>query len=115
MTGRFAATPETVHPSKPVEHYGPEASKANKRLLLDKRVGIQYDVERKDRYGRTLAYVWMGNTLVNAWLVERGYARTMTIKPNVKYSKYFASLEATARKNGRGRWAILRKRRVRSY
>ena len=49
-------SPESVHPSKPVQHYGPEASKANKRLVLGKRVGIQYDVERKDRYGRTLAY-----------------------------------------------------------
>ena len=87
MAGRFAATPESVHPKKPVEHFGPEASKANKRVVLGKVVGLQYDAELMDRYGRTLAYVWLNNALVNAWLVERGYARTMTIKPRSSRAK----------------------------
>src|SRR5690554_355240 len=49
-------TPETVHPQKPVEFYGKEASNYVKSLLTRRRVKLQYDVSRKDRYGRTLAY-----------------------------------------------------------
>ena len=52
-------TPETVHPNKPVEYYGKEASNFTKKELSDKVVWLQTDVEVKDRYGRMLAYVWM--------------------------------------------------------
>lgn len=62
-----------------------EATEANRKLVEDKKVRLEYDVNRTDRYGRTLAYVYVNGTFVNAWLLENGLAEVMTIKPNVKY------------------------------
>ncbi len=97
-------TPETKDPRKPIEHFGPEASEANRKLVEGKYVRLEYDVQKMDIYKRTLAYVYVGNIFVNAWLVENGYANTATYPPNVKYSKLFVSLEAEARENNRGLW-----------
>jgi len=98
-------TPETVHPSKPVEYFGKEASEANKKLVEGKRVRLEYDVQRVDQYGRTLAYVYLENgTFVNAWLVENGYARVSTYPPNVKHQQRFLELEQKARESKVGLW-----------
>jgi micrococcal nuclease len=58
-------TPETVAPGEPVECYGPQASAYTKRRLEGRTVGLEFDVEREDQYGRTLAYVWLGDELFN--------------------------------------------------
>ena len=97
-------TPETKHPTKPVQRYGPEASAANKRLVQGQVVGLEFDVDRTDQYGRTLAYIWLGNTLVNAWLVKNGFARVSTYPPNVKYASLFRRLQKEAREGRRGLW-----------
>lgn len=98
-------TPETVHPQKAVEYYGNEASKYVKGLLAGKRVRLEFDVSRTDRYGRTLAYVYLNDgTFLNAELVKKGYAQVMTIPPNVKYADQFKRLEREARKHNRGLW-----------
>jgi len=98
-------TPETVHPQKPVEFYGKEASAYVKDLLIGKKVRLEFDVDRVDRYGRTLAYVFLKDgTFLNAELVKNGYAQIMTIPPNVKYSEKFLKLEREARDNNRGLW-----------
>ena len=52
-------TPETVLPQKPVEYYGKEASAFTKRLAEGQEVRLEYDQQRRDHYGRTLAYVWL--------------------------------------------------------
>jgi micrococcal nuclease len=52
-------TPETVHPTKGEEPYGREASDYTKSQLNDQSVGLEFDVEKRDRYGRLLAYVWL--------------------------------------------------------
>ena len=52
-------TPETKHPTEPVECFGPEASTKNKELVLGKRVQLEGDKRDKDRYGRPLRYVWL--------------------------------------------------------
>jgi micrococcal nuclease len=70
-------TPETVHPSKPVQFMGKEASAFNRQLVEGKDVRLEYDVQRTDKYGRTLAYVYVGDTFVNAELVKQGYAQIM--------------------------------------
>lgn len=98
-------TPETKHPSKPVEYYGHEAEEANRRLVGGKTVKLEFDVQQRDQYGRVLAYVYVGSTFVNAWLVENGFAQVMTIPPNVKYANLFLQLQAEAREAGRGLWA----------
>ena len=98
-------TPETVHPQKPVEFYGKEASAYVKDLLIGKKIRLEFDVVRVDRYGRTLAYVFLKDgTFLNAELVKNGYAQIMTIPPNVKYSEKFLKLEREARDNNRGLW-----------
>jgi len=98
-------TPETVHPQKPVEFYGKEASDFVKKMLEGKKVKLEYDVQEKDRYGRTLAYVYLEDgTFLNAELVRKGYAQVMTIPPNVKFSELFLDLQKKARDRELGLW-----------
>lgn len=97
-------TPETVHPRKEVQFMGAQASAFNRELVLGKRVYLDYDVVRKDRYGRILAYVYAGRTFVNAELVRRGYAQVMTVPPNVKNADLFLALEREARRANLGLW-----------
>lgn len=97
-------TPETVHPQKPVQWMGKEASEANRVLVEKRKVRIEHDVERTDRYGRTLAYVWLGEILVNEQLVQLGYAQVSTYPPNVKYQERFLAAQRAAREAGRGLW-----------
>jgi micrococcal nuclease len=97
-------TPETHHPVKGVEYYGKEAYAANQRLVAGKKVRLEYDVQREDKYGRTLAYVYAGKTFVNAKLMEDGYAQVMTVPPNVKHAEDFLDLQRKARSAGKGLW-----------
>jgi len=98
-------TPETKHPTKGVEHFGKEASEANRKLVDGKTVSLEFDVEQRDRYGRLLAYVFLKDgTFVNAWLVEHGYAQVMTVPPNVKYQEVFLKLQREAREAKRSLW-----------
>lgn len=70
-----------------------------------KNVRLEFDVQQKDKYGRLLAYVYAGDTFVNAELVKQGYAQITTYPPNVKYVNHFKKLEKEAREQGRGLWA----------
>jgi micrococcal nuclease len=97
-------TPE-VDPSIGVECFGAEASRLNERLVGGRRVRLVFDDELRDRYGRLLAYVYTGRTLVNAEIVRRGYARTLTIPPNTDRAPLFARLERAAGRSGRGLWS----------
>jgi micrococcal nuclease len=97
-------TPEMKNKWQDGEFFGPEATEANRKLVQGRKVRMEYDVQRIDKYNRTLAYVYVDDIFVNAWLVENGYANVMTIPPNVKYSKIFVSFEAEARNNNKGLW-----------
>jgi micrococcal nuclease len=97
-------TPESVQPGAPVECFGPEASEFNERLVGGKRVRLDFGPERRDDYGRLLAYVYVGDRFVNAELVRRGYASTLTIAPNDQFASLFDSLEQRAGNAGRGLW-----------
>ena len=103
-------TPETVKPDTPVQCGGPEAHEANERLVGERTVTLRFDAERRDVYGRLLAYVYLpsragGHPLfVNAELVRRGLARTLTIPPNDSFASLFARLAARAGAAGRGLW-----------
>jgi micrococcal nuclease len=99
-------TPETVDPRRKVEFFGKEASARTKALLTGKSVKVEYDVERKDRYGRTLAYLFLEDgTFVNLSLVEDGYASAYRYPPNVRYADRFREAERGAREERRGLWA----------
>ena len=98
-------TPETHHPMRGVEPYGMEAAEANRKLVDGKTVRLEFDVQQFDKYGSTLAYVYLeDDTFVNAWLVEHGYAMVMTVPPNVKYQDLFLRLQREAREERRGLW-----------
>jgi micrococcal nuclease len=102
-------TPETVHPSKPVEPYGPEASAFVKGLLIPgTEVGIEIDVSERDKYGRLLAYVWIDdNQMLNEMLLEQGLARVAYVyPPNVKYVDAFRSIQKEAQQASLGIWSI---------
>lgn len=97
-------TPETVKPDTPVQCFGPRASSFNHALVERRRVRLVFGVERRDVYGRLLAYVYLGRRFVNAMLVRRGLARSLTIRPNDRFAPLFRRLELRAARAGRGLW-----------
>jgi micrococcal nuclease len=100
-------TPESVKPGTPVQCFAKAAGRENERLVGGQEVRLRYDAERRDRYGRLLAYVYRRSDglFVNAELVRRGYARTLTIPPNVAHAAEFRRLARGARSAGRGLWS----------
>jgi micrococcal nuclease len=98
-------TPETVDPDEPVGCFGPEASAFTRQLLTARMVRLEFDVDRTDRYGRTLAYLYMEDgTLVNAQLILQGYGYAYTVFP-FRYLDQFRTYEREAREAGRGLWS----------
>jgi micrococcal nuclease len=97
-------TPETVDPRRPVGCYGREASERNRQLVEGKTVELEKDVSETDKYDRLLRYVWVEGEMVNATLVQEGYAVASTYPPDVKYQELFQSLQQEAREAGRGLW-----------
>ncbi len=97
-------TPETHHPTKGVECFGPEASAFTTAQLLGRTVQLELDVEERDLYGRRLAYVSVDGHRFEEVLLRRGYARLLVIPPNVRHGREFLALELEARRAGRGLW-----------
>jgi len=97
-------TPETVKPGAPVECFGPQASHFSHRLLEGRRLRLVFGEERRDAYGRLLAYAYLGERFVNAALVRRGLARTLTIPPNDRFAPLLRRLELRAARTGKGLW-----------
>lgn len=96
-------TPESVNPdeSKNTEEGKIASVYTKSQLKAGQVVYLEYDKEKYDDYGRTLAYIWLSkdvNTksikdisqyMYNAILLKNGYAKILTIKPNCKYQNYF--------------------------
>ncbi|MCA0986460.1 thermonuclease family protein [Guptibacillus algicola] len=100
-------TPETKHPSKPVQPYGPEASTFAEETLEGEEIELELGISERDKYGRLLAYVWIEDNMFNELLLEKGLARVAYIyQPNVKYVEEFQSLQRTAQTEGVGIWSI---------
>ena len=109
-------TPETVDPNRPVEYYGKEASDFTKKELKDKIIWVLTDAGVRDKYDRLLGYIWLDEPqnlnsekevrakMFNAKLLLDGYAQTMTIQPNVRYSSMFVKFQREAREAKRGLW-----------
>jgi micrococcal nuclease len=98
-------TPEVHHPRRGEEPGGREATLLNRRLVEGRTVRLELDVQRRDRYGRLLAYVYVGDMMVNAELVRLGFAQVMTVPPNVRHASLFLKMQREAREAGRGLWA----------
>jgi micrococcal nuclease len=99
-------TPETVKPNTKVEEYGKEASDFTKEKLTDKIVTLEFDIEKEDKYSRTLAYVYLDGVMFNKVLLEEGYAQVATFPPNVKYVDEFIEIERKAREANKGLWGL---------
>jgi len=97
-------TPETVKPGEPVQCFGPEASRFAHRAFEGRRVHLVFGVERRDAYGRLLAYAYIDHSFVNAELLRRGLARTLAIPPNIRHRERFERLQLRAARAGRGLW-----------
>jgi micrococcal nuclease len=88
-----------------IKQLGRRAYEFTKKLVEGKRVRLEFDVERHDKYKRILAYVYLTDgTFVNAEIVKQGYASLMTYPPNVRYADLFLKLYREARENQRGLW-----------
>ena len=98
-------TPETVHPSKPIECYGPEASKKNKELVEGETILVELGDPEKDRYGRLLGYVYIDDLFVNAELVRGGYAEVNSYgNPGSKIVELI-NIERDAKLKSTGLWS----------
>lgn len=111
-------TPETKHPSKPVEFMGKEASDFTTNELNGKKIWLEKDVSELDKYNRLLRYVWLvdpsditnptyedvRDKTINGILVREGYAKAVTYPPDVKYQEYFNKIQQEAEQNKKGLW-----------
>lgn len=109
-------TPETVDPRKPVQCFGKAASDKAKELLTGKMVRLEFDASQGtfDKYGRTLAYVYLvdpstplgaSGTLFNEYMISAGYAHEYTYNLPYKYQQEFKAAQMRAREEKRGLWA----------
>jgi len=105
-------TTEKSHPLKPIEYFSEEATQFMKRLLEGQKVKLEYDKEKRGKYGRLLAYVYLlDGTFVNAEIIRQGYGFAYTKYP-FKYKDKFVALENEAQKNDRGYWKLGGKREL---
>jgi len=97
-------TPELYHPLKPVQYFAKEASLFTKDMVEGKEVKLEYDWQKRDKYDRLLAYVYLKDgTFVNAEIIKRGYGFAYTKYP-FKYLEQFIKYEKEARAKGFGLW-----------
>lgn len=103
-------TPESVAPEEYYKENSEEGKEVSaivkEKIKKGDTVFLEYDIEKCDKYGRSLAYVYFEDgKMVQEWLLENGYAQTMTIQPNSKYADLFASMQKEAMKAQKGLWA----------
>lgn len=97
--------PEVAHqPGVPSDCYAVEAAAENRALSEGREVRLEYDRECRDHYGRLLAYVWHGESLVNELLLAGGAGRLLVIAPNDRYAREMRRAEDDARSRGAGLW-----------
>lgn len=96
--------PEIFHEDSPGDPFSEEAKNLNKKLVLGKRVKLEFDKEKYDDYGRILAYVYVDSVFVNKKLVEDGLAQVFIKKPNDKYKSVIHEAEKKAKQERKGIW-----------
>jgi micrococcal nuclease len=102
--------PEMEKDGRPADFLAHKAKATLEDLTLNRKIDLEYDRLRYDRYGRLLAYLWLpDHTLVNAELVRRGLARVYLIAPNLRYQKELLAAQGEAIEAGRGVWPHLLK------
>lgn len=100
-------TPESVDPEKPVQPFALDASNYAKTMLTGKDVQLELDVSERDKYGRLLCYLYIGDRMFNELLLENGYARVAYIyPPNVKYVDQFREIQKRAQQKALNIWSV---------
>ncbi len=101
-------TPESVHPTEPVQKFGPEASAfAKETLKTGDKVTLEKGNPERDRYDRLLGYIWVGDTNFNQLMIEKAYARVAYVyEPNTKYIEEFREAEQKAKDKKLNIWSI---------
>jgi micrococcal nuclease len=105
--------PETVHPKRTAQCFGKDATEFTRSLVERQTIRLVLDESNatrnhKDRYGRTLAYIYFDDgTMLNAELIRRGYAHAYTRFP-FRHAVEFRQLERIARSQAVGLWASCR-------
>ncbi len=97
-------TPEKDGPYTDEECFGEQASRYTADALGDRDVELEFDVQRTDRFGRVLAYIWLDGELFNERILLDGLAVRATFPPNVRYVDRFTEAERRARNEGAGVW-----------
>ena len=97
-------TPEVSWYGGRAQCFGVEAARYTRDWLSGRVVRVGFDVARRDRYGRLLAYVFLGPELFNLTLVQRGYAVADPVRPDTAMAASFAAAESIARRKGMGLW-----------
>jgi micrococcal nuclease len=97
-------TPEKEGPYREEQFFHEEATTYLEELLTGEFVWLEFDKERRDSYGRVLAYVFHEGYFINAEMIRQGYARTCSVKPNTRFSSFFEELERRAKKEKLGIW-----------
>ena len=98
----------TVHETAPGRSTAPgelSGTAVNRLLVANRAIRVELDQQARDPVGRVLAYVYVGETMINAELVRRGYAEATAAGPNLRHRAALAKLEDEARREGRGLWA----------
>lgn len=90
---------------EPGQCLGSEATQINIGLVEKEKVKLELDIQKQDKYGRTLAYIWVGGTLVNEKLVRDGFAKVTTYPPDIKYVDRFLEAQKEAKEQNLGLWA----------
>lgn len=101
-------TPEKDGPYTDEECFGEQASRYTAEALGARDVELEFDVERTDRFDRTLAYVWIDDGLFNERILREGYAVLATFPPNVHYVDRFTTAQRRARDEQAGLWGACR-------
>ena len=97
-------TPELHHPLKPVQYFAREASEFTRKMVEGKRVRLEYEPRKRDKYGRLLAYVYLEDgTFLNAEIIKQGYGFAYTKYP-FRYLDAFRQYQREAREHERGLW-----------
>jgi len=107
--------PELYVKGSGVEFYAREAARYNKKLVYMKKIKLEFDVEKKDQYGRLLAYVFVKDVFVNAELVRLGYAKAMIKPSNTKHKDLLLNYQKKAMDEERGLWQEKKRETEASY
>jgi len=98
-------SPEIDHDKQKAQPFGYAARTFNKQMVLNRKIRLEFDLERQDRYGRLLAYVFLPDGIfLNERLLQNGYAFFLYRKPNLKYNQRLLKAQQGAMKARKGLW-----------